>query len=239
MITAGATEKALSLFWDKVDKRGPEECWPWTAAVTSHGTPTLQWMGRNQTALRVVWELDRGKAVPQGRIVKRTCDNKLCVNPAHLYVLGFSPVVQQMPAGSRLADATAEMLVRFWAKVDRRGPDQCWIWSGACHPAPAIKWGDRLISALHVVYELERGEAVPQGVQVRRTCGKEWCVNPAHFKLFGGDRDVIDHVSTERPDIWDLAALAGFDLVPAGSPGRYHVVPLEVKHGSEDVSAVA
>lgn len=29
-------------FWTKVDKRGPDECWPWTAATNDHGYGVLR-----------------------------------------------------------------------------------------------------------------------------------------------------------------------------------------------------
>ena len=252
VIATEVTEAQVALFWAKVDKHGSDvlrhpstsfdrlgmrgsgceaqddKCWIWTAAVSNQGTPTLQWRGKNTTALRVAWELDRGEVAPKGRMVGRICEDRLCVIPAHLYVLGDSSVVKRMPAGSRLADATAEMLVRFWGKIDKRAPNECWIWAGCCSPAPSIKWGDRLVSALHIVYELERGEAVPEGTQTRRTCGKERCINPAHFKLFGGGQDAhqYDERDNGRSDIFELAWSVGFDLIPGTSPGRYRVARL-------------
>jgi 5-methylcytosine-specific restriction endonuclease McrA len=56
-------------------------CWEWLGATTKDG-PILKADGRTRLALRWAWEHDLG-AVPRGLVVQRTCDNGLCVNPAH------------------------------------------------------------------------------------------------------------------------------------------------------------
>ena len=66
-------------FWSKVDRRGENECWPWTAARnvrSGYGT-----FGQ-QKAHRVSYFIAHG--VQPGQVVMHTCDNPPCVNPAHL-----------------------------------------------------------------------------------------------------------------------------------------------------------
>lgn len=72
--------------WEKVDQRGPLECWPWTAGVNTKGYGQIGIGGRggsNQNAHRVVYELVNGP-VPPGLHVDHVCRNRLCCNPAHL-----------------------------------------------------------------------------------------------------------------------------------------------------------
>ncbi len=74
-------------FWSKVDKRGPDDCWPWTAAVRNakEGYGAFWLHGRHQPANRVALLLS-GVPVPDGMVACHKCDNPRCCNPAHLFV---------------------------------------------------------------------------------------------------------------------------------------------------------
>ncbi len=74
-------------FWAKVDRRGPDECWPWTGAHTSTGVGNF-WDGHAYVkAHRFAWELANGRAVPDGLMVSPQCRTKDCCNFAHLTVV--------------------------------------------------------------------------------------------------------------------------------------------------------
>lgn len=71
-------------FWEKVDKRGPDECWLWTAARGPGGYGFFT-RGRGHSPLvhRFAYELLVGP-IPEGLTIDHLCRTKLCVNPAHL-----------------------------------------------------------------------------------------------------------------------------------------------------------
>ncbi|MFF6903484.1 HNH endonuclease [Streptomyces hydrogenans] len=75
-------------FWAKVDRRSPGECWPWTAAVNTCGYGVMRPEGRRTgptvKAHRVSLMLT-GVDI-EGMVIRHSCDNPPCVNPAHLSV---------------------------------------------------------------------------------------------------------------------------------------------------------
>ena len=80
---------------------------------------------------------------------------------------------------------------RFWALVDRRGADECWLWTGGLNQngygSFNISEGDsRTTARAHrVAYELLVGP-IPEGLEIdhvkTRGCTSRACVNPAHLE---------------------------------------------------------
>jgi len=72
-------------FWKKVDKRGPNDCWNWTAVKHERGYGHMEIQNKNYKTHRLSWEFINGK-IPDGLCCLHKCDNTSCCNPAHLFL---------------------------------------------------------------------------------------------------------------------------------------------------------
>ena len=72
----------LERFWSKVLK-GPH-CWLWNAGKFPNGYGSFSVEGKTIAAHVFSYQLHYGGIVERNRVVKHSCDNVWCVNPAHL-----------------------------------------------------------------------------------------------------------------------------------------------------------
>ena len=88
----------MAKFWAKVDKRGPDECWPWTGGLEWDGYPRFKTtyegerFGRaHRFAYRALvgpipegYTIDHLCHTEECKLKEADCPHRRCCNPAHL-----------------------------------------------------------------------------------------------------------------------------------------------------------
>lgn len=68
------------LLWPRIDVREPDECWLWTGHRGHYGYGRIH----RGSVPRFILEEKLGRDLLAGEVVRHTCDNPPCCNPAHL-----------------------------------------------------------------------------------------------------------------------------------------------------------
>lgn len=182
--------QTIARFWAKVDRRGPDECWEWTASLVSGHYGAFSVRRVPITAHRFSWQLAHGR-IPDGLVVRHRCDNRPCVNPAHLILgtpwqnrqdwvaRGCKPAPPSPTPRVRIEDDPRS---RFWAKVATGAPGACWPWKSGRHKAGygQFSLNGQNCLAHRVAFLFSHGRWPTSCIL--HTCDNPPCCNPSHFE---------------------------------------------------------
>jgi hypothetical protein len=128
------TPTDIARFWSKVDMSG--DCWMWTAAVNKRwGYGAFSIRGAVRRAHRIAWEIVNGP-IPDDLHVCHACDNRACVNPAHLFIGTRADNMQDMIRKGRDPKPNARLTPEQIKVIRCR-----WTAGGITHTKLAAEYG--------------------------------------------------------------------------------------------------
>lgn len=91
------------------------------------------------------------------------------------------------------------LATRFWSKVDKRGQDECWLWtSGTNLGGYGRGWcRGKTVAAHRVAWSLTNGP-VQDGLFVLHRCDVRLCCNPDHLFLGTSEDNMADMTAKGR-----------------------------------------
>lgn len=121
------------------------------------------------------------------------------------------------------ADLIAEVdRDRFYARVDQRGPDECWPWTGSATKKDGrgrFSVRGRNVVAPRLAWGIANGRMPPSDMFVCHSCDNPNCVNPAHLWL-GTNSDNLRDASTKGRRFLQKHPEMGFFAQPGNSRFR-------------------
>jgi hypothetical protein len=124
---------------------------------------------------------------------------------------------------------TQRQIENFWKKVDKRGPDECWLWTGGTDRRGygLITFNNKSYRAPRISLMLRDGALPPPELDACHCCDNPRCVNPNHLSGCTRSQNMRDASKRGRLHIWSQKLT------------RDQVVMIRAAHGKlKDIAAV-
>jgi hypothetical protein len=111
---------------------------------------------------------------------------------------------------------------RFWLKVDKRGPDECWEWTGTSCGRYGRFYIDETMKAFPAYrfsYELLVAP-IPDGLVIDHLCRNPACVNPAHLEPVTHGENILRGIGPTAENAKKTHCKYGHEFTPENTYSR-------------------
>jgi hypothetical protein len=107
------------------EKENENICWNWVGNIHSSGYGQIRWDGVTYNAHRMAYLIFNG-LIPQGQVVRHTCNNRKCINPKHLITGTYADntidaIKIGMHRSQKLTEANVKVIKRLLRGKYKRG----------------------------------------------------------------------------------------------------------------------
>ena len=144
-------QQRVTEFWMSVDRREPDECWPWTGYINEDGYGAFFYEGRMVGAHELAVTFTTGEQRLTELDTCHSCNNPPCCNPKHLrFDTRQSNVDDMIRAGRRPTVRLTDDQVRL-IRLRRE--------AGACQEHLAEQYGVSISLISQIIYGRRRRNA--------------------------------------------------------------------------------
>lgn len=104
-------------------------------------------------------------------------------------------------------NVTEEERLKFWSRVAIKGPNECWLWTGATQkpglrgkllPYGWTRFRGQQMNTHRVAWMVGNDRRIPDGLVIRHSCHVPQCCNPAHLSPGTPKENAADTVAAGR-----------------------------------------
>ena len=98
-------KNTIQTFWDRVDRRGSDECWNWQKLISHNGYGRFRYEGKIHYSHRFAFELKHGDLSDDVVVRHFRCNNNLCCNPRHMDIDSREGTMRDTTSGMKNKNA--------------------------------------------------------------------------------------------------------------------------------------
>jgi hypothetical protein len=127
-------------------------------------------------------------------------------------------------------------LKKFWSKVDKRGPDECWVWLGCCSGGRygAMRVNGKQLNT-HRIALMLGNPPLSSNFSALHKCDNIKCCNPTHL-YWGSHQDNMNDLKSRNTD-WRNNCVKASSARRKLTPFRLYEVAVLIHNGASYQSA--